>query len=1180
MNPPHLKCEKCPRSIPNRRNSPPLACCNCKLNFHYKCSGLSQYDLHKISVNGLDWTCLDCTHLIFPFTSIDNNDLISLNNIPNVPKNENTKCCKKCAKCRKKIFNNFPYFFCKSCNNCYHLKCSFDNHETYKKLANWQCDICVSKHLPFANVNDNDFNMARHGFSDNFKDTLSNLPSFTIQSLLDKMPGQSFSTDDFLSSSIDSKYYTPSDFIDSRFSVKPFSVIHLNIASLQCHIVELRTLLSLLKHPFDIICISETRLHDKEPPCNIEIEGYKFIHEPTSTPCGGVGIYIKSSIDYEPISKYTLSEENIVESIFIELKNPHKKNIIVGCIYRHHTPIQDFISGFFNTILSSITKSHKTCLLLGDFNIDLAKYGTHNDTDHFYDIISSSGFRPLILQPTRVKSSSATLIDNIFINELDCFSKGGNITCSISDHFLQFAQLDIFNKVKPKNTPTYSRNWRIFNKDEFKNELLNTNWTSISNHTTTTDQAFDTFYFKIEKLLDEMAPYKKLTKKEVGLKKSPWITCGILNSMKVRDSLYKKLTLEKDQRQKDILKGQYNIYRNKVVSLLRTSKKQYYTNYFKEHNSNIKKTWQGIRNLINVSKKSTTRINKIIYNNQDISDNLGISNTLNTFFTGIGSSVEAKIPNSKKPFQDYLINSSNNITIESQDCTVIEISNIIKNMNVAKACGPFSIPTKILKEFSSILSPLLTCIINKSIKEGTFPNLLKSSLVCPIFKKNDKSCCANYRPISLISNISKVFERVIYNRIDAFLDENNLIYNLQFGFRKKHSTDHALLSIVEKIRSNMDNQIFSCGVFVDLEKAFDTVNHSILTNKLQHYGINGKTNDWISSYLTDRSQKVSANGATSTTSKVTCGVPQGSILGPLLFIIYINDMHSAVSKSTVYHFADDTNLLYYNKDPKQLSKVMNRDLATLYDWLCANRLSLNVAKTEFTIFKPPHKVLESRITLKLAGKKIFESPKVKYLGIILDSKLCWKTHINELSKKLGRTVGMLYKIRHQSSKHVLRSLYFSLFESHLSYALPVWGSATKVLLQNLIILQKKAIRAISFSEYHAHTSPIFKQLGILKLEDLFKYKVSSLMWDFDHDNLPPVLNSLFKRTRNIHSHQTRFAEAGKLGLEKTNTRYGDMSFKVIGANILNESKDKNYYKDSLSKVSFLKKYKKIIFDTY
>ena len=243
-----------------------------------------------------------------------------------------------------------------------------------------------------------------------------------------------------------------------------------------------------------------------------------------------------------------------------------------------------------------------------------------------------------------------------------------------------------------------------------------------------------------------------------------------------------------------------------------------------------------------------------------------------------------------------------------------------------------------------------------------------------------------------------MFEKAMYNRIELFLSEFDIIYKLQFGFRKKYSTEHALLSIVEEIRNNLDNGEFSCGVFIDLEKAFDTVNHQILLSKLDHYGIRETALTWIASYLSNRKQSVKLNGVNSKYERVSCGVPQGSILGPLLFIIYVNDMHTAVKSSIMHHFADDTNVIFSNKNPNKLAKTLNRDLKLLFEWLCANRLSLNVSKTEFIIFRPPKRNLDKRIVLKLNRNKIYESNKIKYLGLILDSSLSWKHHITNLLK--------------------------------------------------------------------------------------------------------------------------------------------------------------------------------------
>jgi len=289
-------------------------------------------------------------------------------------------------------------------------------------------------------------------------------------------------------------------------------------------------------------------------------------------------------------------------------------------------------------------------------------------------------------------------------------------------------------------------------------------------------------------------------------------------------------------------------------------------------------------------------------------------------------------------------------------------------------------------------------------------------------------------------------------------------------------------------------------------------------------------------------------------------------------------MRHALKFSVVHHFADDTNLLYSHKNQKTLRKNVNYDLSLLFEWLCANRLSLNVKKTEFIIFRPPRSYLKDRVTLTLNRCKIFESTKVKYLGIILDSRLSWKHHIFELSKKLSRSVGMLYKMKNLGCDHkILLSLYFSLFQSHLSYGLVAWGSSTYS--KKLFLIQKKAIRAISGITFSDSTTDSFTNFKILNLEKLYRLKLAFLMWDFDHGGLPNHLRKLFKYSSDCHSFNTRSASNANLAQNtgfKTNS--GSLMLSYTGPKVLNSLKILPFYSNCYTKQSFLAKYKNYLLD--
>ena len=436
-----------------------------------------------------------------------------------------------------------------------------------------------------------------------------------------------------------------------------------------------------------------------------------------------------------------------------------------------------------------------------------------------------------------------------------------------------------------------------------------------------------------------------------------------------RDKLYKLYCRKKNLRDKQIAHDNFKAVRNQVVHKIETSKKNYFEKFFVNNVSNTKKIWEGIRSLVTLKGFYNQNPKVIKEKSTNVTDPHKIANAFNNFFVKCGPNIANKIKNSKYNYKHFLGDKVlNSVFVDAvrED----EIFKILNSFDSKKSTGPNSFPIKILKDFSNILAKPLASIINLSFSQGIFPSSLKLAKVTPIYKnKGDTTSCNNYRPISLLSIFSKLFEKCIYKRLYSYLEKNNLIYEKQFGFRKGYSTNHALISLIETIKSYLDKDNLVCGVFIDLQKAFDTVDHDILLYKIYHYGIRGEAYNWIKGFLTNRKQYVNISGFESSKQSITCGVPQGSTLGPLLFLLYINDLNRAFSKCVVHHFADDTNLIFASKKKETIETVMNHELKILVEWLKANKLSLNESKTELIIFHSQYKRIPD-ISIKINSFKL------------------------------------------------------------------------------------------------------------------------------------------------------------------------------------------------------------------
>ena len=478
-----------------------------------------------------------------------------------------------------------------------------------------------------------------------------------------------------------------------------------------------------------------------------------------------------------------------------------------------------------------------------------------------------------------------------------------------------------------------------------------------------------------------------LEKKKVRYKnRNPWITQELKNDIKIRDELYK---LKRRSPTPENIKN-YNTYKNANLSKQRKAERDYYNEQFELHKNDLKNSWKIIKEMI--GKVDKHRVNKhttFLINNHYSSDTKIIANHFNEYFINVGSSLAKNINGTDIDPLMYV--QPNRNTIHIPKINAFEIKSVISSFSNS-AAGYDELPASIMKQLINYYAEPLTHLINQSILQGLFPEEMKIAKVIPIYKCEDEQLVTNYRPISILPFFSQVFEKIIYNYIIEFMEENKLFDCNQFGFRKQHSTSHAIITLVEKVSKALDTGKIVVGVFLDLKKAFDTVDHTILSRKLQLYGIRGNIHAWLDSYLNNRSQFVHYNDHNSGRKHITHGVPQGSILGPLLFIIYINDFSRASELLFSMLFADDTSVFIEGTNYDKMIDILNNELKRVDIWLKANKITINTKKTHYMMFHRT-RIKGDHHPIIIGGNPLTYFNNTQFLGVIIDHKLKWSNHI-------------------------------------------------------------------------------------------------------------------------------------------------------------------------------------------
>lgn len=851
------------------------------------------------------------------------------------------------------------------------------------------------------------------------------------------------------------------------------TVVSQNIRSIYRNLDDFQITLTDLHFDIDVLILTECRLSDKPIP---ELVNYNsFATNYNTNQNDGVTAYVKknlkASVKEIKLSHATCLQVNVLNSV------------VLG-IYR--SPSKSDASEFINSLSSHLNslKTYTKIIITGDININLIPKENEQSTElsnraNYLNMLAMYGILPGHVHPTRENSC----LDHFMmkINKAKHTAYVAILNTTVTDHCAIFLCLS-----KSKREYSCSKTSVVTDYEQAYNKLLKSNLLTLL-LSEDPDHIVRQLTDKINKSLEKSRKIKYLPKSKRTIK--PWITSGILRCIRNRNKMQLKL---KSDPHNQILKISYKRYRNFCNNLIKKLKRKYESNQITKSAKNPRALWNTIKNITHLKGRDTTN-----------TDLLNIKTTpeesvqyVNHFFANIGKHLADKI---RPPFQSSHQNLETNPHRSSfvlLDTDPEEIGDIIMSLKSGSAPGWDNIPTLFLKRAKNILSPIISHLANVCFRTGKFPDYLKKSIVTPVYKSGKRDDVNNYRPISVLTSISKVIEKIINARLINYLNKYKIISNSQFGFRRGVSTEDAICALSSRVTELLDQGQKCLAVFLDLKKAFDTVSLSILIQKLEYIGVRGLPLELFKSYLYGRSQRVKIAENVSGDSEVTFGVPQGSVLGPTLFLIYINALtNMRIKGGLIFSYADDTAIVFSNSSWESVYNIAETGLSTVYAWLKNNRLTLNVNKTNYICFSINKRTEPSNdYTLKIHQcnhtehcdcDAITRVTSTKYLGVVIDKRLSWHSQIDSVSERIRKLIWIFKTLRHLTAPKLLDQIYISLAQSVLAYCLPIWGGATKLKFLTVERAQRCLLKVMYFKPYRFPTQELYTQSNILSVRKLY-----------------------------------------------------------------------------------------------
>lgn len=933
--------------------------------------------------------------------------------------------------------------------------------------------------------------------------------------------------------SITNIFHTDVNELFTSFKQNKFNILYINARDIKNagKIDKIEEFLMNLEYEVDVIIASETWIKSKEEANLFNIHGYKshYINRDNRMG-GGVGIFTKENLIVELVHEF-----NQVFYIGHIKVSSHNNILNIIGVYRPPTlrvvELQDFFSYLDKLLNRNLCKT----IIVGDINLNIANC-IDNDICNYISILKSYNFN--IVNDKITRPGSGTLIDHVCVN-FDRQICIHTFDINISDHNSLLVQIDL----KITNETTKITKFQKTNLKNYKNDIES----DIENLNKNID--YNNF---VEYIKNKTALHSQVTinSSKINVNKAAWANEYYIKLIQRKNKLVKKFH---DKPHNYLIKSSLINLQSEMNDLKNSLKNKFYIETFEKSKTDPKKMWSTLNKIIynRSTNKKSMNIQELNNKNVTVKDSKDISNCLNSYFVNIGEELNK---NNKSNLNDLkalgtlnkVINSNKQFLNTFKLTDAKEINFILKNkIKTDKSPGIDGITPNNLKVFDGTITDILVKLINNILETGTFPDNAKEALVCPIYKSGDRKNPNNYRPISLLPVLSKLIEHIIKIRLMNHFIDNNFLTKKQYGFIEKSDTLSATIDLTSELYNNINEGFLSSGVFLDMTKAFDLVPHDFLLYKLECYGLKNNALKLIESYLCNRKQRVKVNDEISDYLVIKSGVPQGSVLGPLLFVVYVNDIENIKLNGNISLYADDTSIFNKDKNADNLVEKTNQDLKEIVNFFKINRLEINEKKTQLMLFTSPQKKFKTNTNFIINNTALEPATCIKYLGLYFDPHLKWENHINFIVKSVAPIIGILFKLKRVIPKPALLNIYYSLVNSRLSYLNVVWCSGYKTSLNKLGILQNKAVKNIFNLPYRYRTIDLYTKYPLKSID--FLYKFNTIM--FIRKNLQNRIHSNISFSSNTSNYETR--NKSKIQLNNINNNYGKFDIKFNGAKLYN-----------------------------